>query len=411
MAETFPTIFHSMKKIDSWIDRNGWAGWDPYDIKGKEWVIKLTSKSNHNLIYSYLREIIYELFYTFPISSRKLLRIQPDLNPKAMGLFASGYLDLYKLTGDNIFLTKSEYCIKWLLDNASYLKNGIGWGYPFDWQSNGFIPKGTPNGIVTTTVGKALLEYFKFKGDEKYLKICTDICRFLVSLPADIFDERLLCFSYTPLFINHVHNLNLFVAEYLLSISRLINKPEWEELAMMAVDYTISAQNPDGSFDYNGPPEKQMNFFDHYHTGFVLRMLYSIWVQTRKEEVYNALKRCYDHYIQNFFYKEIIPKLRPDKLYRIDIHSCSESILCLTELSDIFPGSMEKAGKILDWTINNLQDPEGYFYYGYLKSRFTAIIFKSKIPYIRWGQAWMLRAISKFLITMQNTHSKTIHDK
>jgi len=398
--------FHSMKKIDSWLDKNGWTGWDPYDIKGKDWVIKLVSKSNQNLIYGYLREVIYEFFYSFPLTSRKLLRIQPDFNPKAMGLFASGYLDLYKLTGDSIFLTKSEYCTNWLLDNTSKLKDGIGWGYPFDWQSNELIPKGTPNGIVTITAGKVLLEYFKFKEDEKYLKICTDICRFLVSLPADIIDNRLLCFSYTPLFINHVHNLNLFVAEYLLTISRLIHKPDWEELAMMAVDYTISAQNADGSFDYNGPPEKPLNFIDHYHTGFVLRMLYSIWVQTKKEQVYIALKRCYDHYINNFFYKGIIPKLRPDKLYRIDIHSCSESILCLTELSEIFPESIIKAGNILDWTINNLQDPKGYFYYGYLKSRFTGIKFKSKIPYIRWGQAWMLKAISKFLLTMQNGQSK-----
>jgi hypothetical protein len=180
-----------------------------------------------------------------------------------------------------------------------------------------------------------------------------------------------------------------------LGVSKLINKPEWEELAMKAVNYTISAQNEDGSFDYNGPPEKPLNFVDHYHTGFILRMLLSIWKLTHKEYVYN----------------EIIPKLKPDRLYRIDIHSCSESILCLSELSVTFPDSSIKAGKILEWTIQNLQDHQGYFYYGYLKNRFTGIVFKSKIPYIRWGQAWMLRAISKFLITTQHNHPLSFNDR
>jgi len=352
-----------------------------------------------------LREIIYEIFYCFPQFSRKLLHIQPDVNPKAMSLFASGYLDLYKITGNEKSLLKSEYCINWLIKNASHKNEGTGWGYPFDWQSTEFIPRGIPNGIVTSAAGTAILEYYEFTHDEKYLKICIDICRFLISLPTDTINNNLLCFSYTPLFINHVHNLNLFVAEYLLRISKLINHPEWEKLAMMAVNYTLSAQNTDGSFDYNGPPEKPMNLIDHYHTGFVLRMLHSIWKLTQKDHIYHALKRCYEHYIQKFFHNDIIPKLKPDKLYRIDIHSCSESIICLSELSDIFPESLERAGKIIEWTIRNLQDQEGYFYYGFLKSRLTGIVFKSKIPYIRWGQAWMLRAMSKFLMKTKQINS------
>lgn len=405
--EINPSILGSVKRLDLWIEKNGWAGWDPYDIKGKSWVIKLAYDAKTSFFNKYLLELIYEIFYYFPCSSRKVMHIQPGINAKAMGLFASGYLDLFKLTGENNFLEKTRYCIEWLLKNASNYKNGIGWGYPFDWQSNDLVPKGTPNGIVSTVAGKAMLDYYEFSGDEKYLKICTDICRFLVSLPTDIINDNQLCFAYTPLFLNHIHNLNLFIAEYLIRVSKLINKPEWEYMAMKAINYTISDQNDDGSFDYNGPPEKHMNFIDHYHTGFILRMLHSIWIQTKNENVHSALNLCYDHYTSNFFHDKFIPKLKPDKIYRIDIHSCSESIFCLSELSKTFPDSIIKAGKILDWTINNLQDPEGYFYYGFIRSRITGIVFKSKIPYIRWGQAWMLRAMSKYLICSEqnNTHA------
>ncbi len=170
-------------------------------------------------------------------------------------------------------------------------------------------------------------------------------------------------------------------------------RTDWILMSNRAINYTLANQLPDGSFDYNGPPEKPQNHFDNYHTGFVLRMLYSIWKLTERKDVFTALHTCYSHYIKNFFENDSIPKLMPDKKYRIDIHSCAESINCLSVLSPTFPEGLKLAENILRWTIENLQDKSGYFYYGILKSRFTGIPFKSKIPYIRWGEAWMMRAL------------------
>ena len=87
----------------------------------------------------------------------------------------------------------------------------------------------------------------------------------------------------------------------------------------------------------------------------------------------------------------------PDRKYRIDIHSCAESINCLCELSETFPQGIETAKKVLFWTVENLQDNNGYFYYGIHKSRFFRFTFTSKIQYIRWGQAWMLKALSNYV--------------
>lgn len=405
MSEVPDSIIQkSVSGLDRWLSKNGWEGYDPYDIKALPWVLNLTKKGNSSRFWAIIRELIFEFFYTFPLLSRSIWSIKKEINPKAMGLFSSSYLDLYKITDNRKYIEKSRYCLNWLLQNKAATKTGSGWGYPFDWQSRQRIPKNTPNGIVTTVVGDAFWNYYQFSGEQKFLEECIQICRFLVSLPIDKTETDKICFSYTPVFLNHVHNLNLFVAEFLIKIGKHISNMEWIHLGEQAVNYTIASQLKNGSFDYNGPPEKPMNFIDHYHTGFVLRMLYSVWKLTHKEYVYKALIRCYDYYIQNFFHHEIIPKLKPDKLYRIDIHSCSESILCLSELSEIFPDSLTKAGKILDWTIRNLQDPEGYFYYGYLRNRFTGIIFKSKIAYMRWGQAWMLRAMSKFLLTVEQNH-------
>jgi hypothetical protein len=393
----------SLFRLLRWIENSGYVGYDPYDIKGQRCIIRLTRLGSKNIFYALARETVFELFYTFPRTARKLFRIQPTHNAKATGLIASSYLDLYSLSRNESYYAKALSCLDWLKANKAPVSHGAGWGYPFDWQSKELIAAGTPNGIVTTVVGDAFWNHFRLSGDKESLAFCSDICKFLSSLPIDEINPDQICFSYTPLFINHVHNLNLFVAEFLLKTGMETGRAEWIQMSNRAVTYTLANQSTDGSFDYNGPPEKPQNHFDNYHTGFVLRMLYSIWKLGRREDVFTALHKCYSHYIHNFFENGTIPKLMPGKKYRIDIHSCAESIHCLSALSPVFPEGLTLAESVLNWTIDNLQDESGYFYYGILKSRFTGIPFKSKIPYIRWGEAWMMRAIV--------SHQIAIHTK
>lgn len=395
------TILLSLNNLENWLENNGYAGYDPYDIKGKPQIIKLTGLGNRHKIAGILREIVFEIFYTFPELSRNLLGVEKKVNAKAMGLLASSYSDLYFSTNQSVYLDKSVQCLNWLNNNKTITADGIGWGYPFDWQSAELIPAGTPNGIVTTAAGDAFWKHFQITGNSEYLEICRKICLFLLSLPVDELDDNRICFSYTPVFVNHVHNLNLFVAEFLIKVGSAVKNNEWLIIGNKAVNYTISDQLPDGSFDYNGPPEKPNRHFDNYHTGFILRMLYSIWRLTGRNDVYKAMKKCYEHYTANFFENNMIPMISPGKKYRIDIHSCAESINCLAALHEEFPESLDLAEKVLQWTITNLQDKSGYFYYGILKSRFTGLPFKSKIPYIRWGQAWMHKALSSIILANQ----------
>ena len=48
--------------------------------------------------------------------------------------------------------------------------------------------------------------------------------------------------------------------------------------------------------------------------------------------------------------------------------------------------------KVLNWTIDNMQDKDGYFYYQINK------YFSSKISYMRWAQAWMFYALSTYIL-------------
>jgi hypothetical protein len=392
-------LLPSLISLENWIRENGYAGYDPYDIKGHPFVLKLSGLGSRNYLASILREVIFEFFYTFPVKSRHLFQIKPAINAKAMGLFAASYLDLYSLQQDEMYRERMLYCLNWLKDNKDEENHGFGWGYPFDWQSQVLIPAGTPNGIVTTAAGEAFWKHFQFFRDKESLLYCAKICEFLSRLPVDEVARNQVCFSYTPLYLNHVHNLNLFVAEFLIKTGMETGNKIWIETGNKAVNYTLANQTVTGAFDYNGPPEKPLNHYDNYHTGFVLRMLHSIWRLTGREDVHASMQKGYHHYIAHFFENGKIPKLKPDRLYRIDIHSCAESVNCLSALSIAFPEGLTLAENILAWTIENLQDKSGYFYYGILKSRFTGMSFKSKIPYIRWGEAWMLRAMSSYLVS------------
>ena len=387
------------KNLYNWVKKSDFKGFDPYDIKSLPWIVFLTKKGNKHYLVNVFKEFLFELFYSFPYIFRFVFRVKKNHNPKAFGLIAQSNLQFYQFSNDEFYLQESIKCIQWLDSKKIIIGEGVGWGYPFDWQSTELIPKYTPNGIVTTVAGDAYWSMYKQIGDKAYLNTCIAISNFLITLPFDRLDDKRLCFAYTPVFQNHVHNLNLFIAEFIIKVGIEIDNPEYVHMGNCALNYSLSNQREDGSFDYNGPPEKPNNFVDNYHTGFVLRMLHSIWKITGRKDVYQALSRCYAHYTSNFFEDNQIPKLMPNKKYRIDIHSCAESINCLSELSVTFPEGLQLAERILDWTIDNLYDKKGYFYYGILKSRFTGLPFKSKIAYLRWGQAWMLKALSSFLLT------------
>ena len=372
----------SLMRLDSWIERNGWAGHDPYDIKGTKLFISMGR-------IKYLGFASNVAADRFPSTLRKIFRVKKEINAKAMGLFASGYLNLYKYAGDKKYFEKAQYCLDWLEKNPSKGYSGYCWGYPFDWQSIIFIPRSTPSSVVTTTAANAFLDIYEETKDDKYLQVAESSCKFIVKdLNADHIDGERMCFSYTPLDAYHIHNANLFSAALLCRVGNITNNNGYMDLSMKALQYTLGEQNPNGSWYYWGPPDKLLYNIDHYHTGFVLRALYGIYKTTGDQQVKRALDSGYAYYTTNLFEDGIVPKLTYRKTYPIDIHSCSEAILCLSTLSNEYPNAKKMLSKVMQWVIENMQDREGYFYYRMYKNRLH------RMPYIRWGQAWMLIGLS-----------------
>jgi hypothetical protein len=95
------------------------------------------------------------------------------------------------------------------------------------------------------------------------------------------------------------------------------------------------------------------------------------------------------YYTDTFFTEEGLSKYYHNRLYPVDIHAPAQLVVTLAKL-----GKLEQhhalAEKVLLWTITHMQDKSGYFFYQRKK------YFSSRIPYMRWAQAWMFYALSYY---------------
>ena len=389
-------VSSSFEKLQSWIDSNGWAGYDPYDIE--DFIMSAKSKgklSDHD------EQKIRHFNEIEPLLCRQELKIEKKINAKALGLLLSSYSILYSVLNDNKYLVKAEEIAQWLLKNRSGGYKNMCWGYPFDWQSKIFIPKGTPSVVASTVVGDGFWQLYNVTRNELYLDICVSICEFITDdLNCDSIDEERVCFSYTPFDNFHVHNANLFAGEFLARIGREISASGWVEKGIKTANYALSEQNTDGSIFYWSHSQDSNNpkHLDSYHSGFEIRSLYNIYYHTGIEKIKAAADKYLHFYLNTYIQSDGSTLQFPpgEKNSQVNIHGAAETILLLSSLVKEKKELKDCLETCLTWTINNLQQNEGWF--GYLIKENKKLM----IPFIRWGEAWMMRAMSEYLLKEEN---------
>jgi rhamnogalacturonyl hydrolase YesR len=315
------------------------------------------------------------------------------VNPKGLGLLAEGFRLRYETTGNTQHLNHSKEAAELLLQNPSRGYSGLCWGYPFDWQSRIFIPRYTPSSIVSATIGHALWGLSQTTGQAHYVDACTEICRFFINdLNHDVLDGNRICFSYTPIDRFHVHNANLLVSEFLIRVGTHVGSTEFVDHGYRALHYALSEQNADGSLCYWGRDQDSRCRIDHYHSGFDIRSLYGIWKATDDPGVRDALDRYYAFYRTRLFDRRFHILYRPDRRYPVNIHSCAEAILCNATLARDYSEAWEYLEHASAWTVEQMQNTNGSF--AFMRRRLGPIRWTNRIPYLRWAQAWMLRALA-----------------
>jgi hypothetical protein len=227
-------------------------------------------------------------------------------------------------------------------------------------------------------------------GDDAYSELVHDVCEFIAhELPRSVENQTEVCFGYTPAAATQIFNASLLAAE---TLARTGGDATYSALAQKAARYVVNQQRPDGSWFYGA--EAGQSWIDNFHTAYLLSSLKAIidaGETAHTDEFELALKRGYEYWRKSFFLADGGAKYYHDMLYPIDAHAAAAAIVSLLDFIDLDPDALTLAERIASWSIQNLRDRQGFFYYQ--RRRFYTV----RTPFMRWTQAWMLYALGRLL--------------
>ena len=182
-------------------------------------------------------------------------------------------------------------------------------------------------------------------------------------------------------------------ATVLAQLFYLTQKEHYKTFALKAVDFVISKQHTDGHWNYSIDEQGKERVQIDFHQGYVIDCILDVMQYTSiKNEAYTAaIEKGTLYYRKEQFFENGQAKWRLPKIYPVEIHNQSQGIISFSRTS----AHIGFAETITRWTINNMQDKKGFFYYRKLKN------YTHKIPYMRWSQAWMFVALTELIISLQ----------
>jgi len=409
-------VFFSLIK---WIEFKKFKGWDPYD--GLNSRIFKKSPFRHA---RFFRLLWIQFFKISPLNLRVLFKVPREYNAKGLGLILTGYCNMYK-TGMDFGLPDSHACINgnygdsysrynsykhckdetitkteilekihFLVDKLIELKSegfsGSCWGYNFDWQARAFFqPKYTPTVVATSFIANSLLDAFEILNDEKLLSEARSACDFVLTDLNRTYDENgNFCFSYSPLDKTQVFNASLLGSRLLARVYSYTKENELKDAAEKSIDFCIPYQKERGAWPYGTLPYHQ--WVDSFHTGYMIECIYDYQHYTGESKYNSVLELSIKYYLNNFFENDGRPRYYDDSCYPIDIHAPAQLVVTLYKINKL---NENKAlvDNVLEWVVNNMWNEKGYFYFQ--KRR----LWGSKIPYMRWAQAWIFYSLSFYL--------------
>lgn len=423
-----PTLSSTLDAVLTWSRNREYAGYSKHDALNSPFL------SACSLQQPLLRLIITQGVMRFPVNIRPLLGVPTGRNPKGIGLFAYAYLDLAeRATNDEeraVCVQEAASLLSWLIAHAAPnapasnalcetfstvreldgtpTLNGMGWGYHYPWQDQGFFqPRHYPNRVVTSWIGFAFLRAYEVTGELRFLDACEDIAIFLTDNPRVLYedpDQR--CLSYVPVEdINWaVMDVSALVAAFLaryLAAREKAGKPssdqatQFHSMARRLMAFVVDKQTDYGAWFYTWPANDSHIKHDNYHTAIILDCLADFMTYSNDHRWESPYRRGVDYYQRALFLENGAPRWMNDRTYPHDIHGAASGILCFVRAAEYFQETagplLEWADIILEWTLQHLYDPRGYF--RYQRTRW----FTKSYCLMRWGNAWMARALAQRL--------------
>lgn len=375
-------IENSLLKVEKWVEKHDYKSYEPFD--------GLTSYLRPITFGTVIGErLLQQLVRQTPINLRPVLGVKPLESTKGRGYMAWGYLKRFNVIKRKEYMDKAEECLDWLLKNKSPGFQKPSWGNHFDFTSrSGKLPKNEPIIVWTSLIGQVFLDAFEKTGDKGKLKIAEKICGWIMDLPRELTD-RGNCISYVAYTQSSIHNSNMLGAAMLARTARFNGNKNMKKVAKEAMEYSCSRQLENGSWYYG--EKENTRWIDNFHTGYNLDSLKCYIESTGDKDYEKNLNKGFNFYKKTFFEVNGRPRYYDKRVYPVDIQCASQAVDTLAEFSDYDDEALVLGRKVAKWTIENMQDEKGYFYYRQLPG------IKAKTPMLHWGQATMYKALAHLL--------------
>lgn len=383
----------SVDLLYNWVKQEEYYGWDPYDSLNSEIIQKLCMKNN------YLETLIIQFNKFSPVNFRPLFKIDKGIDLKGLILFANSYTKMYNLTNDNKYKKDLQSCLG-IIKSKSLRKlyNYDCWAshyFPYTSIDKNNLKNDAPDIIGTSQSIITLVEGYKILGDKELIKMASSACNFLLDCLLDN-DGKNLFLRYTLTEKNRIvlnaSAQGLEAMAYFLSIQE---NNEIRDVCEKLATFLIKNQRSDGSWFYsyyeNGHNRNQLDF----HQGYIIDALLAFTKLSGDNiDLMPCIEKASSFYINNLFQKDGRSVYRYPTRYPVDIHNQAQGIITFSKLEFIDENYLQFSKKIACWTILNMRDKKGYYYY----QKWPHIT--NKVPYMRWGQAWMMLALSVLLTTV-----------
>jgi hypothetical protein len=227
--------------------RSDFRGPDPFDALYWRWPRVLVGGRRR-------RQALIQLHSRSAVDLRRVYRREHPQIAKALGVFGSVGMRAHRLTGD---ARAREVALAALgLLDADRSAGQRGWGYPWDMQTRwSFYPAGTPNVVATAFAAGALLE-----AGDVYAARAHDAAAWALE---ELWIEPEGYFGYHPGRPVNIHNASLLGA-WLVHVAGVGG----DDRVQRAVERTLAAQRPDGSWPYG--EGANLGWSDSFHTGYVV---------------------------------------------------------------------------------------------------------------------------------------------
>jgi hypothetical protein len=400
ISESRRIVGEGIARFDAWLDKNGPASFDPYDVWGTKYGV-------------FARRIYYEkgriglplvapiLLLDFVCPSLRSWFVKKERFATADGQLTTAFLNLYQVTKDKKYLEKARRLGVDMLNYSVPGYSGKCWGYPFDWQNNrGLWKRNTPYITCTPYCFAAYLGLYDATSEQRYLDIARSIATFVYT---DLNDtptgEDAAAASYSPMDATKVVNASAYRAWVLFEADARFDLPEYKAKAQRNLNFILQSQRADGAWLYATEGSGE-GFIDNFHTAFVLKNLYKINQRLKNPAVDAAIKKGWEFYRRELFDANGLPKsfaIEPrTQIVKLEMYNFAEGITLGALLKDFIPDAFTFAESLANTLCSRYQRRQGYFVTRVFKTGF-----KHTFPFLRWPQAQLFYALTNLLYASQ----------